>query len=214
MDMGGASVQVSFPVTTTHGIDAADLIQVDIYNRHIQLFIHSFLGLGQTEVSHQYSDMEHCFPNNYPLPNASLGQGDAYVCQADISELVNAVHHVNPRINPAIKNNPGLSWYAISGLSSLVQSEPFHFEQNQFTNQDMLDQANQQFCQTTWESLFTQYPDNHYIHTNCLTSSYYYAIMVEGYGIEPNQIIHSLPQTEAPDWTLGAILSPLHTPTH
>lgn len=213
MDMGGASVQVSFPVTTTYGINPDDLIQVDLYNRHIQLFIHSFLGLGQTEVSHQYSDMKHCFPNDYPLPNGSLGQGDAFSCQADVTGLINTVHHVRTLIEPAIKNNPELSWYAISGLSALAQSEPFHFDQNQLTNQDLLDQAHHQLCQATWETLLTQYPDNHYIHTNCLTASYYYALMVDGYGIQPEQTIHYLPKTEAPDWTLGAILSKPHTTT-
>ena len=53
MDMGGASVQVTFPAGHADVIDSSDLVPVDIYNRHLTLFVHSFLGLGQTEMSHQ-----------------------------------------------------------------------------------------------------------------------------------------------------------------
>jgi len=96
----------------------------------------------------------------------------------------------------------------------VVQNQGFYFEHNQLTNQDLLKQANHQLCQTSWKTLSTQYPDNNYMHIYCFASSYYYALMVNGYGIKQNQPIHYLPNKGAPDWTLGAILYPLHKMPH
>ena len=60
MDMGGASVQVTFPVQDVEKIDSHDLFEIDVYGRHLIIFAHSFLGLGQTVLSQQFLDAENC----------------------------------------------------------------------------------------------------------------------------------------------------------
>lgn len=204
MDMGGASVQIAFPVEHVNAIDTHDLIHVNIYKRNITLFSHSFLGLGQTEVSHQFFTDASCFSIDYPLSNESFGQGDARSCQQSISKLVNAVHEVDRIVNPVIAENPRASWYTISGLSMLAKDKRFNFKNNQFSNQDMLQQANSVFCHQSWQTL--KDTGNEYTFVNCLTSSYYYGLIVNGYGLSPDQLITYMPDTSEPDWTLGVVL--------
>lgn len=205
MDMGGASVQVSFPVEHINSVDPHDLIHVNIYQRDITLFSHSFLGLGQTEVSHQFSTEASCFSNEYPLSNELFGQGNAITCQHAISKLVNSVHQVDGLVKTVIAENPGSTWYTISGLSSLVKESHLSFKNNQFSNQDLLQQANSQFCQQSWQTL--SLTGNEYAFVNCLTASYYYGLIVNGYGIAPNQPINYMPDDSEPDWTLGVVLN-------
>ncbi len=209
MDMGGASVQVVIPVKNTDAADPDDLVQLDTYNRPITLFVHSFLGLGQTEVSHQFLNNAHCFSYDYPLPNESTGQGDAYSCQQDISKMIQSVHDVNHIVGPILANNPGTPWHAVSGLSSLVKNKPFNFVNNQFSSQDMLEQADNELCRQSWNTLQSKYSDNDYTFISCLTAAYYHALIVDGYGLLPTQPINFVADAEEPDWTLGAVLQHL-----
>ena len=206
MDMGGASVQIAIPVEHADGIKTADLVQLTGVDRPITLFVHSFLGLGQTETSHHYLNAPHCFPYDYPLPNHTTGQGDAHLCQADISRLINSVHDVNALIKPVLAANPNHAWYALSGLPTLVKNKPFNFIDNQFKSNELLQQADTHLCHQSWYTLNQQYADNDYAFVNCLTSSYYYALLVDGYGLQPEESIHFMPDEDEPDWTLGVVL--------
>ncbi len=207
MDMGGASVQIAIPVEHTEAINHQNIVQIDVYDRHIKLFVHSFLGLGQTELSHHYFNNASCFPNEYPLPNEGRGQGDALTCQHDISKLINSVHDVNHIINPVITANPVITWYTLSGLGRLVKNKPFVFDNNQFTDRNMLKQANNELCKQSWQTLSTKYADTDYTYINCLTSAYYYALIVNGYGLQPDQVVNYMSDDDEPDWTLGAVLT-------
>ncbi len=206
MDMGGASVQLVFPVQNPTNIDSKDLIEVDVYGRHLTLFDHSFLGLGQTLLSQQFLDSPSCYANNYTLPNGSAAQGDADTCQSNVSKLINQVHNASTIAKPAITANPVKSWYAIGGVTSLVGDKLFHFENNQFTNQDLLQQGDSEVCHKQWQDLQTEYSSNEYLYNFCLMSSYYYALMVNGYGLDPKLPINLLPNAQFTDWTLGVVL--------
>lgn len=206
MDMGGASVQVTFPAPALEHSQSKDVMYVDIYDRHITLFTHSFLGLGQTQMSNQYLNDAACFSNGYRLPNGEDGVGDAVRCQGHVSKLVNEVHQVNEIVYPTLVNSNVSTWYVISGLSTLVKNEPFNFPDEQFTSQTLLTTADNQLCQPLWQTLLEQYPMNEYIYSNCLTASYYYALLVNGYGLAANQPIHYLPDSKDVDWTVGVLL--------
>jgi len=206
MDMGGASVQVVFPIQKTTNVDQSDLIEVNIYGRKLKLFDRSFLGLGQTLVSQQFLDTPSCFANNYKLPSGSSAQGDAASCQLNVSKLINTVHAANNIVQPVLTANPVNSWYVIGGLPMLLEKEPFQFKGNYFTSEQLLQQANSKLCQKKWQDLQSQYPTNEFIYNSCLVSSYYYALMVNGYGLKPKQPINYLPSTKQADWTLGVVL--------
>ena len=207
MDMGGASVQVSFPVQNTEQIDSTDLVDLDVYGRHLQLFVHSFLGLGQTLLSEQYLNTKSCFANGYQLPSGLGAKGDATSCEQATTKLINNVHAVNRIIKPAIAKNPVNAWYTIGGLSSLVQSEPFSNQNSNFTIQSIREQADTDVCKQQWQDLNTKYPNHEYIYGYCLMPAYYYALLVEGYGIQPEQQINYFPADgQGADWSMGVVL--------
>ena len=207
MDMGGASVQVTFPVEHTEQLDPNDIVSVDISGRHLLLFVHSFLGLGQTVLSQQFLDIKSCFAVGYQLPSGLIGNGDASACQHEVSKLINNVHEVNHRIQPAIaKNMATNTWYAIGGVASIAGDMPFSFNNKQFTNQGLLDQADNKICHQSWQSLDAQYPNHDYLYGYCLFPAYFYALMVDGYGISPEQPINYIPSGQGADWSLGVVL--------
>lgn len=207
MDMGGASVQIVFPVEKTEGINNSDLVEIDLYGRHQKLFIHSFLGLGQTEVAHQYLDVASCFSNNYQLTDGLAAAGNANLCENEISHLINEVHRVSPLVQPVLTQNPVNNWYVLGGMAELAITKPFQFlDKRQFTNELLLDQANSLVCQQQWPNLIAQFPTNEYLYGYCLFPSYYYALMVEGYGIQAKQPINYLTSNQGGDWPLGVVL--------
>ncbi|WP_094092317.1 acetate and sugar kinases/Hsc70/actin family protein [Legionella clemsonensis] len=205
MDMGGASVQIIFPVEKADGINPQDLQHIDLYGRHLTLFVHSFLGLGQTEVTHQFLDESVCFANNYELPTGQPAAGDAYSCESDVAYLMNSVHRVNRVVQPVMTTNPVNNWFVIGGMAELTRSKPFQLE-NQFSSQDLLEQANTQVCHQDWSSLINQYPNNDYLYGYCLFPAYYYALIVDGYGLQPQQILNLMAPNQNSDWTLGVVL--------
>lgn len=207
MDMGGASTQVTFPIIGPQTMDNHSNVEIDVYGRHIQLFVHSFLGLGQNELDHQFLDVAHCFSENYRLPNGELAHGDFASCAQETSLLINAVHHVDKTIQPTMRANPVKTWYALGAISYLVQTPPLMFDNGKFTIKDIADWADREFCHQDWPTLVAQHPNNEYLYTSCLNSSYFYALLVDGYGLQQDQSIHYIPKDEnSDDWTLGVVL--------
>lgn len=206
MDMGGASVQIVFPTQNNQGTNNKSQVEVDLYGQKIYLSVHSFLGLGQTEMSHQFLNSPACFSNNFPLPDGDSGQGNASSCEQEVSTLMNAVHGVNSVIQPLLVADPVDSWYSVGGIANLAESKPFHFESNQLTNKNLLVQADSQICHQQWEYLNGQYPNDDFLYEYCLFSAYYYALMVDGYGLNPDQTINYLPPDQNIDWTMGVVL--------
>ncbi|MGQ3888621.1 multidrug DMT transporter permease [Legionella sp. CNM-1927-20] len=206
MDMGGASVEIAFPVTDDQAIDSKDVKNIDLYGQHFKIFVHSFLGLGQTEVTHQFLDTNSCFIKDYELPTGELAQGDAYQCESEVSALMNGVHHVNKAIQPILNASSITDWYVAGGLEALAKSPPFNFAENHFSSQELLDQANSLVCQQEWPDLSAQYSNNDYLYGYCLFPAYYYALIVDGYGIQSGQPLNYLPSEQSADWSLGVVL--------
>jgi hypothetical protein len=206
MDMGGASVQIAFPIVKNSNINNQSQVEFDLYGTHYNLYVHSFLGLGQTEMSHQFLNDDACFSNNYPLPDGASGSGDALACEHEVASLMNNVHEVNQAVQPLLNANPVSTWYSIGGLTYLAESPLFHFDTTQLTSQSLLEQGNNSICQQQWDDLDKQYPNDEFLYEYCLFSAYYYALMVDGYGIAPEQQINYLPSNQNVDWTLGVVL--------
>lgn len=206
MDMGGASVQIVFPIDKNPNINKNSQVELSLYGKHFNLFVHSFLGLGQTEVSHQFLNSSACFSDEYQLPDGESGEGSARSCEAKVTSLINKVHNVNELIAPLLADNPVDSWYAIGGLSYLADSPLFHFEESKLSAQSLLNQGDSAVCHKQWDALNNQYPNDEFLYEYCLFSSYYYALIVDGYGLNPEQSIHYIPAREEIDWTLGVVL--------
>ena len=206
MDMGGASVQVTFPVEHIEKMNKRDLFNINVDGQQHALFVHSFLGLGQTALSQQFLDVTSCFANGYRLADGSEGQGDALSCQQGITQLINEVHEVKQVVKPVLANNNITSWYAMGSVISLVEDMPFVFEGHRFTNKGLMEQADNEVCHRAWQDLHAQYPDSEYLYGYCLFSAYYYALMINGYGLQPEQPINYMPTSQSSDWALGVVL--------
>jgi len=206
MDTGGASVQIVFPVNNKTQIARKNLLKIAIYNRDIDLFVYSFLGLGQTEMSHQFLDEKFCFAKDYPLPSGEVGKGDITQCQNRISTLINKLHHVDQIVQPITRTNPIKRWYAIGRLSELVQDHPLTFKNHQFTPKALSEQTNTRSCNKTWTVINHEYSGD-LSFGNCLSAAYFYSLLVNGYGISPTIPINYFPQQDKNNnWTLGVVL--------
>jgi len=207
MDIGGASVQVVFPLQNTISGNQSNKVDVNLYGKNISLYVHSFLGLGQVEVAHQYLDSASCFPLNYVLPDGTKALGDGLTCEREISALMNGVHRVDQVVQPVLSANPVHSWYVMGGIVHMAQDKLFQFKNNQLTTQGLLSQADKTVCREQWQVLQQKYPSNHYLYGYCLLSAYYYSLIVDGYGLNSEQKINYLPSNKADDWTLGVVLN-------
>lgn len=206
MDIGGASVQIVFPISNESTIDNKDKVTIDLYGRHYPVFAHSFLGLGQNEMGHQYFDLNVCYPNEYELPGGAKGRGDAYACRNEITTLVNQVHYVNKKIKSVLTLNPVDTWYLIGGVTNLLNDKLFPFPNQQFTNQELTLFANKTICHQKWSDLEEHYPNNYMLYNYCMLSSYLSALIMNGYGLQASKPINFLPPNKNVDWTIGVVL--------
>jgi hypothetical protein len=207
MDMGGASVQVVSAVDLASEDNKKDYIKVNLHGKKQTLFVHSFLGLGQTLVAEQFLDEPSCFPEGYPLPDGALGKGNAKRCAAQISKLIDGVHDVYRILHPVFDAENAKNWYVMAGLAYLIEEAPFNDSQNQheITNDALLQQADSAVCHRSWRDVQQAYPEEKRLSRACLTASYYYALM-RAYDISPKEPIHLVSNASSIDWTLGVAL--------
>ncbi len=205
IDIGGASAQVTFPVEDIANIAPDDLQSIDVYGKHINLFAHSFLGLGQTLITQQFINDENCFAKGYQLPNGSFAKGDARSCEREIAKYIVNVHEVNKLVQPVLLDNTG-RWYAIGGAATLVDEKILSLDGRKFTSEDLLQLGDDEICHQPWKDLTLKYPGNDYLYGYCFFPSYYYALFVEGYGIDKNTPINIMSADKSADWTLGVVL--------
>ncbi len=206
LEIGGASAQIAFPLETTTDIDANDWVSLTVYGRHIQLFAHSFLGLGVNEVSARTQNLSVCYPQGYLLQDGALAAGDAQQCQTKLGTLLQQTYHVDTATQPALQQNPMSEWYTVASVSAMASHPPFIFSDQTLTPQALLQQADAQFCQQTYQHLLTGNLDQEYVQKNCLIGAYFYGLLVNGYGFNPEQSIHYRPDYDG-NWTVGVLLN-------
>lgn len=205
MDMGGASVQVAFAMTQPLPQNSPDFVTLEINGQTINLFAHSFLGLGQTEVSHQFLNEPACYAKGYPLADGAVGDGEAINCADSVMHLVNDVQHVSSYIQETLKNESVENWYALGGIDYLSQEPYFEVKRRTFTPRQLLEKANQNLCHVLWSQL-ESISEDEYLYGYCFNAAYYYALIVEGYGLHPETSIHTLAKDQGSDWSLGVVL--------
>lgn len=206
MDMGGASVQIVFQAANTQHINDKDVTTVKIYNKDYQLYNQSFLGLGENEVMHQLLNNPSCFANGFLLPSGGVAKGESRYCNNTSAILMNRVHHVNRIVAEAVKDNPVKNWFAMGGISYLLESKPFDFNNHEFTPLEIIQQADNKVCKENWTALQQKYPSDDYLYAYCLNAAYYHALLVNGYGFNEKQTISYASPKDNYDWTLGVVL--------
>ena len=206
LDIGGASTQLVFPVQNTQNLAPDDLVSAKVNNHKVNLFSHSFLGLGSTEVVKRFQDQVLCMPQNYPISNYISGSGDAYACEQLIANKINEDYGINQRISKVVATNTVDRWYTLGSVSALIKNKPFVFSQDQITAQSLIEQGDRSVCHADWAELHSQYFSNEYMKNNCLLSAYYYALTVDSYTFNPSQPVYIMPTQDEQDWSVGVLL--------
>ncbi|MDP3562266.1 MAG: multidrug DMT transporter permease [Legionellaceae bacterium] len=214
IEIGGASVQVVFPIEKLDNINKQDIIGVTINGRRVLLFAHSFLGLGATEIAKKFENTGACYPVGFSLVNGEIAQGDALNCQQDITQIINQNNAISSITNIARENNPTSLWYTVGNASFLAKKSPEYFPNGQITPQNMLNYVDTTYCHQDWQFLQKQYETDPYLAKNCLSGVLYYALTVSGYGFDPDQIINTMPAGKDGDWTLGVLLQQPQSDSH
>ncbi len=202
MDMGGASVQIVLPVSNNTGIDDKNLARFQLYNKNYSLFVKSFLGIGQNELARQFREEDSCYALSYPLADGMKGQGNLNRCRKQVAKLLNRIHYVKKQVSPVLQNNTVKHWSVLGGLYYLAIAKPLSNNSEHFSLEEIKLKADTAVCHIDWELLHQSEPENSYLANYCLSSAYYYALVVDGYGINPRQKL----QLGDSDWTLGALL--------
>lgn len=206
MEIGGASVQIVFPIKENASVNSKDRATLFLYGQNHHVFSHSFLGLGQIEMGHQYADLKSCYPKNYELPNGLSAQGDAYSCRNDLSVLVNSIHLVKLIVKPVLENNPVDQWYLLGGITTMLHNKIFNTNQLKFNTKEITEQVDKKICHQQWSELPETYPDTPMLFNYCLMTAYLNALISNGYGISINKYINILPPKKSINWPLGVVL--------
>ncbi|MCC5792486.1 MAG: multidrug DMT transporter permease [Legionellaceae bacterium] len=201
LDMGGASVQLVFPSDT-----GASTYTLRFFDQVIALKSYSFLGLGQNEMQRQYLENAACYAQEYAMANGEKAHGNAHECVDSLTQLINGVHNVHDKLVPDLSAMHQKRWVAMGSINYTAQAEPLHYTEAHLTLAGLLEAAQQKICSQDWSGLKQQYPSDHYLEYLCLFPSYYYALVVNGYGLSPEQWIEQLPAEASDDWTIGVVV--------
>ena len=210
MDMGGGSNQITFPIDENKASNKSDVVQLNIDNQPITLFSKSFLGLGNSTAFKQFLNTKSCFSKNYKLPNASLATGNAGECHYNFIDYINNTHKVSQSIKPALKHSDATSWYVIGGLGYLVRDKALQFKDYHFTPSKLLSESQSAFCEKDWYKLNMSQKTDIYFYKNCFRASYFYSLLVHGYGFAPKAGLNFLNESVDSGWIKGAAIYNLH----
>ena len=160
--------------------------------------------MGQTAVYNQFSREPSCFPQGLALSETVFGDGDAGKCTEHVDAWLKNTHKVDDIIKPILKDNTR-DWYAAGGPVYTTGSTVFNMPI--FSNGELREAADNKVCKMDWSTLANDYPkDKNFVNKYCLYPSYYYALLVHGYGLSRDTKINTLPAKNM-DWTLAVVLT-------
>jgi len=207
IDIGGASTQISIPLSNEQKIDkeGSNLYSFTLYDKKINIFSFSFLGLGVNELTSHFDKMASCYSQGYPLNTGAKGTGMMPQCIRAMSKEINT-HFALTKVQKLIANYYSKEWYLIGGFTAIFQSKAFALH-DKLNAQEVLNLAEKNVCRPKWSSLQKKYGKNIYLSKLCTLSSYWYSLLVNGYKINSKQVVHFFPPDSAPDWSIGALLA-------
>ena len=201
MDLGGTSVQIVFPTNKKNAN-----VTINALDKTWYLNSHSFLGLGQTQVKQQLIEHRSCYSQKYPLLNGEYADGNSQECIRALNALVNEVHQVRPIMKRSFSGVLPKRWYVMGSITYTANAEVLQYDSQHLTARSLLDTANASVCMQNWDWLSSQYPQDKQLDSYCLYSSYYYALIANGFGVDENQTLEQLDDNALSDWTIGVAI--------
>lgn len=206
IEVGGASIQLVFPIDDMVSISSDDVFRVHAFGRDLLLYAHSFLGAGVNEVSQTVLNTKTCFPNQYVLSDGELAQGDGFQCAQEIADKMSIDQETIANTQSALRQNYPDDWYAVGAPTYIIKRSTTDFPENAFSSLALLNFVNTNYCQKDWAVLKMTYPNDAYIAQYCLSGSLFYRLAVDDFGIPMNQRFHVLAENQNSDWTLGVVI--------
>jgi len=204
IEIGGASLQVVFPIRDYSSINSEDITTFKIDGQEISLFSHSYLGLGANEITRKFHNSSSCFPIGYTLANGYVANGDADFCSQEIIESLDESGSVSDIIKLPLQTNMASTWYTVGAISSISHKIPLNINEDEFSVADLFEKINNIYCKQSWDLQKKNFSDD-YLNQNCLIGAFFYGITTAIYGIDPNQKFKTFASGADPDWTIGAL---------
>ncbi|MGD9152952.1 MAG: hypothetical protein PVG30_04750 [Gammaproteobacteria bacterium] len=196
LDMGGASAEAAFEMRP--GARSSHAVNLRLGANNFLVYAISYLGLGQNQVRHQFTNNASCFARGYPLPSGEMGEGDYRSCVKAIRPFLEEVHDVG-KVRQLIA--PGTKFIAVSWYYDLLHSNIFNsgagFTPAQLYNKGV------QICDQSWTSLKMQYGDDPYLYSACFNLAYFYGLLTHGFKFKDNHHFSTLRNV---DWALGVVV--------
>lgn len=212
IEIGGASLQVVFPISNYTGINRDNIYTVNVKGRRLNLFAHSFLGMGANKIKEKFSNYESCYPVGFPMDNGELGQGEGLNCQRDILSVLNANNYISHLVKLTLQRNPITSWHTVGAISSISTKAPLNYTDS-FVADDFFMKSSSTYCQQDWVYQLENYAaSDKYLVQNCIISAFFQGIITEGFGISPQQTFFT--DVFNSDWTIGALIAEIETEHH
>lgn len=202
IDMGGVSVQITMPTT-----EADANYTLHFFGHPIYLNSKSFLGLGQTQFEQQFAAEDSCYPLAFPLENGTVGRGNIHDCQLAITEGINNHSPVEQGVRDLIHQYNPEKWVVLGSIAYTADEKAIQFSDPVLTVRGLYNAADQNICLNNWYNLAASYPKDTRLSHYCLDASYYYAVLVNSFGLSDEQGLDRISNSESNDWTLGVVLS-------
>lgn len=231
LDLGGASTQITFAPPV--GADILSDLFVWSGPQHVgsvRLYTHSYLQFGSTQiVSRQNAQLiansggssivsNPCYNTGYVFNFTSgnsqvqmLGTSDPVACAASVRLLLNLQNECFYPDNCAVAGEyqpvvpQSYIFYAFSAFPAITGDVGLT---GTFSLDDVKTQRDV-LCAMNYTTAMTKYPESEYISTACVSLSYVYSLLVDGYHLSSAssnvQFITDVNNVEV-SWALGGML--------
>ena len=215
MEMGGASLQISYPLP--HQISGEDVVQVHLDDTYY-LYAHSFLGYGLDKAQELMAtknpeSLPTCYPQGYNTDSIT-GRGDFGTCYSAMDSLMG---------KSACPASTSDSCTMNGKLMPNFSSVNFVAIENFFYTSEFLDiidnfaampDKGREFCSRQWEDSRQLYPNEDYndLTRYCFSTAFITAVMEKGFQIPLKQVEVARHIGDADiDWPVGSVIYDMMT---
>lgn len=206
LEMGGASTQYAYLTDSTDTSAISRTYRGEDYH----ILAKSYLRMGQDQAF-EHTSTPNCFPKGYVLDNGVVGTGDFATCAIDIVSKFNGLCKLAPHPECLFDQEVTLSTEdPYMALSAFYYTFDFLGFDGELTMKE-LKQKGSDFCALTWDEVKNKYGEKSpekYLKTYCYFSSYFWALLEQGYHFDENMKVNFTDkiQSQDPSWTWGAAI--------
>eukprot|EP00455_Lapot_gusevi_P023673 TRINITY_DN2456_c0_g1_i3.p1 TRINITY_DN2456_c0_g1~~TRINITY_DN2456_c0_g1_i3.p1 ORF type:complete len:472 (-),score=60.91 TRINITY_DN2456_c0_g1_i3:211-1626(-) len=232
LEMGGASMQVSFVPQDTSKFDPTMLTTVSLGGKVYHLYTHSYLNYGLEAAQSLLAHTDHmkgsasnpCYPKGFTF-NKQPGSGSFQQCASFIEGILHKKSALCSPKRPCSFNGvfqPSIDREQFYAIENFFYTTEFFGLLETPTFAESLSEKGKAFCEMSWSSIKTAYPKEPEddLSKYCFSSAYISVMIKHGLGFQsPEKNIKVVKKINgaAVDWSLGSMLLAIATasiPSH